>query len=195
MTNAQKRAEAERIRNVRNMQAWSLVVLFVGLIASVTANVMQSWDEGPVGWVINGWAPLFLFIGMFLFELMGKNVPLAKRILSWIVLGATALIAGIASYDHIHGLILATTHNVLFSWILPATVDLPMILASVTFSEARKALATPKVPTTPVRRSATRTEAVRGTVVKPSRTRTAKVKKETDIKDIQQLLEPIGSLA
>lgn len=175
MTNAQKKAEAERIRNVRNMQAWSIAVLFVGLCASVAANVMQSWDEGPIGWIINGWSPVFLFIGMFLLELMGKNVPLAKRILAWIVLGGTALIAGFASYVHIHGLILATTHNVLFSWILPATVDLPMILASLTLSEARKSLATTQVPTPAVKSARATREAARGTVARRATTRQTKI--------------------
>jgi hypothetical protein len=174
MTNAQKRAQAELIRNVRIRQTAALIVLIAGLLASMAANIIQSLPLGWVGWAIAGLAPLALFGCMFLLELMGRDIPIAKLILSFVVLGGIALMSGYVSYLHIYRLSYETTHDVRISAIVPLMIDLPMILASVLLSETRKTLGRELPASAPVA-PAKRTEAARAIVAKTARTRTTKI--------------------
>lgn len=175
MTNAQKAAKAALIRNVRIRQNIACFVLAFGLLASLAANVIQSLPLGWVGWSIAVIAPLSLFGCMLLLELMGKDVPIVKLVISFVVLGGIALMAGYVSYLHIYRLSYETTHDVRVSALVPLMIDLPMILASVLLSEARKTLASAEVPAPAVKRAEANTARARGTVATGQRARSAKV--------------------
>jgi len=175
MTNAQKLAEAARIRNVRIRQRTAYVVLVTGLSVSTGANVMQSWGLGWIGWVLAGLAPVSLFGAMFLLELMGRDITKWKRIVVAVVLSAVALITAYVSYLHIYRLSYTTTHDVRISALVPFMIDLPMILASVLLSETRKSLGVTRVPVSAPVPSAKRTERATTIAAKPARTRTTKI--------------------
>lgn len=174
MTNTQKAEQARIIQHVRFRRNSAYVVMILGLFLSLFANVMESYGLGPIGWVIAALAPVSLFGCMFLLELLGRDLPKGKLVLSYVVFGGVALCAGYASYLHIYRLTYGVTHDVVYSAIVPLLIDLPMIISSVLLSEARKTLAKVVVPTPPVRRSAASTAGARAIQERPTRARSTR---------------------
>lgn len=171
MTKAQKEAQ---IRNVQLRRNVARCVLVAGLLLSLGANVMQSYALGWMGWVIAGLAPLSLFGSMLFMELLGNDIAKWKLVLSYGAFGAIALMSGYSSYLHIYRLSYGVSHDVVYSAIVPLMIDIPMILASVLLSEARKAPRGTEVPAKAAKPAATATAAVRGIKSAPSRARSTR---------------------
>lgn len=173
MTKAQIQAEKNRIGNIRLARA----VLAFFLLVSLAGNVSVSIRNGAVGIAIGVFIPFGLFVTNLMFERLGDGLRGFKKFVAYVGIGAGVLITGIFSYYHLHTLVYEATGNVLFSWMLPAAVDVPMLLASLVLSEARKVpVPTPRKASAP-RPVAVATAGARATVAAPSRKRSTSATK------------------
>ena len=89
------------LRQLRRVRWAVRAVLMLGVAASVAANILHA-DPNPIAQAIAAWPPLALLLTV---ELISR-VPVHRRSLAAVRLGATATIAGIAawvSYWHMAG--------------------------------------------------------------------------------------------
>lgn len=181
---AQPLAHLQRIR-------WAVrATLVLGVAASVAANVLHA-QSNPVSQVIAAWPPLALLLTV---ELISR-IPVHRRSLAAVRLGATTAIAGIAawvSYWHMAGVVARYGETGASQYLYPFSVDGLVVVASVSLvelagriAEAERAIAALVEPTqaNPVPEPATepqtrtrRTAAPRtrsaNPTKKPTRTRT-----------------------
>lgn len=107
--------------------------LFLGVAASVTANVLHARDN-PISQAIAAWPPLALLITV---EVVAR-VPMTRRWFGAVRICATALIAGIAawvSYWHMAGVALRYGEATGAAHLLPLSVDGLIVVASVCLVE------------------------------------------------------------
>lgn len=107
--------------------------LFLGVAASITANVLHARDN-PISQAIAAWPPLALLITV---EVVAR-VPITRRWFAVVRVLATALIAGIAawvSYWHMAGVALRYGEATGAAHLLPLSVDGLIVVASVCLVE------------------------------------------------------------
>jgi hypothetical protein len=107
--------------------------LFLGVAASITANVLHARDN-PISQAIAAWPPLALLITV---EVVAR-VPITRRWFAVVRVLATALIAGIAawvSYWHMAGVAQRYGEQGSAPFLLPLSVDGLIVVASVCLVE------------------------------------------------------------
>jgi hypothetical protein len=113
---------------------WAVrATLMLGVAASVAANILHALDN-PISQAIAAWPPLALLLTV---ELISR-VPVYRRGLAGIRLGATAAIAGIAawvSYWHMAGVTARYGETGASAYLLPLSVDGLVVVASVSLVE------------------------------------------------------------
>jgi uncharacterized protein DUF2637 len=113
---------------------WAVrAVLALGVAASVTANVLHA-DPNPISQTIAGWPPIALLLTV---ELISR-IPIHRRGLAAVRIGATAVIAGIAawvSYWHMAGVAGRYGETGAAAYLLPLSVDGLIVVASVCLVE------------------------------------------------------------
>lgn len=119
-----------QLRRVR----WAVrATLVLGVAASVAANILHA-EPNPISQVIAAWPPLALLLTV---ELISR-VPVHRRSLAAVRLGATTTIAGIAawvSYWHMAGVASRYGETGASPYLLPLSVDGLVIVASVSLVE------------------------------------------------------------
>jgi Protein of unknown function (DUF2637) len=119
-----------QLRRVR----WAVrLTLLLGVAASVAANILHA-EPNPISQVIAAWPPLALLLTI---ELISR-VPVHRRSLAVVRLGATTGIAGIAawvSYWHMAGVAARYGETGGSPYLLPLSVDGLVIVASVSLVE------------------------------------------------------------
>ncbi len=119
-----------QLRRVR----WAVrATLSLGVAASVAANILHA-EPNPISQVIAAWPPLALLLTV---ELISR-VPVHRRSLAAVRLGATTAIAGIAawvSYWHMAGVAARYGETGASPYLLPLSVDGLVIVASVSLVE------------------------------------------------------------
>jgi hypothetical protein len=120
----------QHLRRVR----WAVrATLFLGVAASVVANVLHALDN-PISQAIAAWPPLALLLTV---ELISR-VPVHRRWLAAARLLATATIAGIAawvSYWHMAGVASRYGETGASPYLLPLSVDGLIVVASICLVE------------------------------------------------------------
>src|SRR3954469_11044580 len=120
----------QHLRRVR----WAVrATLFLGVAASVVANVLHALDN-PISQAIAAWPPLALLLTV---ELISR-VPVHRRWLAATRLLATATIAGIAawvSYWHMTGVAARYGETGASPYLLPLSVDGLIVVASICLVE------------------------------------------------------------
>lgn len=120
----------QHLRRVR----WAVrATLFLGVAASVVANVLHALDN-PISQAIAAWPPLALLLTV---ELISR-VPVHRRWLAATRLIATATIAGIAawvSYWHMAGVAARYGETGASPYLLPLSVDGLIVVASICLVE------------------------------------------------------------
>src|SRR5690349_1815326 len=120
----------QHLRRVR----WAVrATLFLGVAASVVANVLHALDN-PISQAIAAWPPLALLLTV---ELISR-VPVHRRWLAATRLLATATIAGIAawvSYWHMAGVAARYGETGASPYLLPLSVDGLIVVASICLVE------------------------------------------------------------
>ena len=120
----------QHLRRVR----WAVrATLFLGVAASVVANVLHALDN-PISQSIAAWPPLALLLTV---ELISR-VPVHRRWLATTRLLATATIAGIAawvSYWHMAGVAARYGETGASPYLLPLSVDGLIVVASICLVE------------------------------------------------------------
>jgi len=120
----------QHLRRVR----WAVrATLFLGVAASVVANVLHALDN-PISQAIAAWPPLALLLTV---ELISR-VPVHRRWLAATRLLATATIAGIAawvSYWHMAGVASRYGETGASPYLLPLSVDGLIVVASICLVE------------------------------------------------------------
>jgi hypothetical protein len=110
--------------------------------ASVAANILHA-DPNPIAQAIAAWPPLALLLTV---ELISR-VPVHRRSLAAVRLGATAAIAGIAawvSYWHMAGVAARYGETGAAPYLLPLSVDGLVVVASVSLVELAGRLRSPQ---------------------------------------------------
>ncbi len=124
------RMSLPQLRRVR----WAVrATLSLGVAASVAANILHA-EPNPISQVIAAWPPLALLLTV---ELISR-VPVHRRSLAAVRLGATTAIAGIAawvSYWHMAGVAARYGETGASPYLLPLSVDGLVIVASVSLVE------------------------------------------------------------
>src|SRR3954451_24109536 len=127
----------QHLRRVR----WAVrATLFLGVAASVVANVLHALDN-PISQAIAAWPPLALLLTV---ELISR-VPVHRRWLAAARLLATATIAGIAawvSYWHMAGVAARYGETGASPYLLPLSVDGLIVVASICLVELGGRIAT-----------------------------------------------------
>ncbi|WP_433296599.1 DUF2637 domain-containing protein [Actinoplanes sp. CA-030573] len=127
----------QHLRRVR----WAVrATLFLGVAASVVANVLHALDN-PISQAIAAWPPLALLLTV---ELISR-VPVHRRWLAATRLLATATIAGIAawvSYWHMAGVAARYGETGASPYLLPLSVDGLIVVASICLVELGGRIAT-----------------------------------------------------
>src|SRR5918998_74530 len=122
------------LRQLRRVRWAVRAVLTLGVAASVAANVLHA-DPNPIAQAIAAWPPLALLLTV---ELISR-VPVYRRSLAAVRLGATAAIAGIAAWvSYWHMAAVAARYGetgAAASYLLPLSVDGLVIVASVSLVE------------------------------------------------------------
>src|SRR5690242_10889082 len=120
----------QHLRRVR----WAVrATLFLGVAASVVANVLHALDN-PISQAIAAWPPLALLLTV---ELISR-VPIHRRYLAVLRFAATAIIAGIAawvSYWHMVGVAARYGETGASPYLLPLSVDGLIVVASICLVE------------------------------------------------------------
>src|SRR4051812_37130066 len=120
----------QHLRRVR----WAVrATLFLGVAASVVANVLHALDN-PISQAIAAWPPLALLLTV---ELISR-VPVHRKLLAAARLIATATIAGIAawvSYWHMAGVAARYGETGASPYLLPLSVDGLIVVASICLVE------------------------------------------------------------
>ncbi len=120
----------QQLRRVR----WAVrATLFLGVAASVVANVLHALDN-PISQAIAAWPPCALLLTV---ELISR-VPVHRRLLAAARLIATATIAGIAawvSYWHMAGVAARYGETGASPYLLPLSVDGLIVVASICLVE------------------------------------------------------------
>lgn len=149
--------------NLRRLRWAVRATLALGVAVSVTANVLHA-REDPIAQAIAAWPPLALLITVDLVS----RVPVHRRALGAVRIGATFAIAAIAafvSYGHMAGVAARFGESGLVPYLLPLSVDGLVIVASVSLVELagrlRATIATTAIETTPV------TASVRSSTTQP----------------------------
>lgn len=107
--------------------------LALGVAASVAANVLHA-QPNPVSQTIAGWPPLALLVTI---ELISR-VPVHRRGLAAVRLGAAAVLAGIAawvSYWHMVAVVARYGETGAAPYLIPVSVDGLVVVASVCLVE------------------------------------------------------------
>lgn len=140
---------ARRLRRLR----WGVrIVLALGLLASIAANVLHA-EPNPVSQVIAAWSPLALLLTV---ELISR-VPVHRPVLAVVRLTAAAVIALIAayvSYFHLAAVASRYGEHGVAAFLLPISVDGLVVVASVSLVELSgrlHATTAPPVPTSTAR--------------------------------------------
>ena len=119
-----------QLRRVR----WAVrATLVLGVAASVAANILHA-EPNPISEVIAAWPPLALLLTV---ELISR-VPVHRRSLAVVRLGATTTIAGIAawvSYWHMAGVAARYGETGASPYLLPLSVDGLIVVASICLVE------------------------------------------------------------
>jgi hypothetical protein len=119
-----------QLRRVR----WAVrATLTLGVAASVAANILHALPN-PISQMIAAWPPLALLLTV---ELISR-IPVHRRSLAAVRLGATTAIAGIAawvSYWHMAGVAARYGESGASPYLLPLSVDGLVIVASVSLVE------------------------------------------------------------
>ncbi|WP_411267347.1 DUF2637 domain-containing protein [Actinoplanes sp. KI2] len=135
----------QHLRRVR----WAVrATLFLGVAASVVANVLHALDN-PISQAIAAWPPLALLLTV---ELISR-VPVHRRWLAATRLLATATIAGIAawvSYWHMAGVAARYGETGASPYLLPLSVDGLIVVASICLVELGGRIASLENPADPV---------------------------------------------
>jgi hypothetical protein len=121
------------LRQLRRVRWAVRAVLTLGVAASVAANILHA-DPNPIAQAIAAWPPLALLLTV---ELISR-VPVYRRSLAAVRLGATATIAGIAawvSYWHMAGVAARYGETGAAPYLLPLSVDGLVVVASVSLVE------------------------------------------------------------
>jgi hypothetical protein len=121
------------LRQLRRVRWAVRSVLTLGVAASVAANILHA-DQNPIAQAIAAWPPLALLLTV---ELISR-VPVYRRSLAAVRLGATATIAGIAawvSYWHMAGVAARYGETGAAPYLLPLSVDGLVVVASVSLVE------------------------------------------------------------
>lgn len=121
------------LRQLRRVRWAVRSVLTLGVAASVAANILHA-DPNPIAQAIAAWPPLALLLTV---ELISR-VPVYRRSLAAVRLGATATIAGIAawvSYWHMAGVAARYGETGAAPYLLPLSVDGLVVVASVSLVE------------------------------------------------------------
>ncbi|RZU48788.1 uncharacterized protein DUF2637 [Krasilnikovia cinnamomea] len=118
---------------LRRLQWAVRATLTLGVAASVTANILHARDN-PISQAIAAWPPLALLITV---ELVSR-IPLYRKGLGILRLGATTTIAGIAawiSYWHMAGVVARYGETGTVPYLLPLSVDGLIVVSSVSLVE------------------------------------------------------------
>jgi hypothetical protein len=145
------------LRQLRRVRWAVRAVLTLGVAASVAANILHA-DPNPIAQAIAAWPPLALLLTV---ELISR-VPVHRRSLAAVRLGATATIAGIAawvSYWHMAGVAARYGETGAAPYLLPLSVDGLVVVASVSLVELAGRLRSSQEDQTHMRRAATDSEA------------------------------------
>lgn len=130
-----------QLRRIR----WGVrVVLILGIVASVTANVLHA-NPNLISQVIAAWPPCALLLTV---ELISR-VPVHRRSLAVIRLAATATIACIAawvSYWHMAGVAARYGESGAAQYLIPFSVDGLVVVASVCLVELAGRIASAESP-------------------------------------------------
>lgn len=121
------------LRQLRRVRWAVRAVLVLGVAASVAANILHA-NPNPIAQAIAAWPPLALLLTV---ELISR-VPVHRRSLAAVRLGATATIAGIAawvSYWHMAGVAARYGETGAAPYLLPLSVDGLVVVASVSLVE------------------------------------------------------------
>ncbi|HEX5203190.1 MAG TPA: DUF2637 domain-containing protein [Actinoplanes sp.] len=121
------------LRHLRRVRWAVRATLFLGVAASVVANVLHALDN-PISQAIAAWPPLALLLTV---ELISR-VPVHRRWLAATRLLATATIAGIAawvSYWHMAGVAARYGETGASPYLLPLSVDGLIVVASICLVE------------------------------------------------------------
>jgi hypothetical protein len=121
------------LRQLRRVRWAVRAVLTLGVAASVAANILHA-HQNPIAQAIAAWPPLALLLTV---ELISR-VPVHRRSLAAVRLGATAAIAGIAawvSYWHMAGVAARYGETGAAPYLLPLSVDGLVVVASVSLVE------------------------------------------------------------
>ncbi|GIJ52800.1 DUF2637 domain-containing protein [Virgisporangium aurantiacum] len=121
------------LRQLRRVRWAVRAVLTLGVAASVAANILHA-NQNPIAQAIAAWPPLALLLTV---ELISR-VPVYRRSLAAVRLGATATIAGIAawvSYWHMAGVAARYGETGAAPYLLPLSVDGLVVVASVSLVE------------------------------------------------------------
>lgn len=121
------------LRQLRRVRWAVRAVLTLGVAASVAANILHA-NPNPIAQAIAAWPPLALLLTV---ELISR-VPVHKRSLAAVRVGATATIAGIAawvSYWHMAGVAARYGETGAAPYLLPLSVDGLVVVASVSLVE------------------------------------------------------------
>lgn len=120
---------------------WAVrAVLVLGIAASVAANVLHA-EPNPIAQAIAAWPPLALLLTV---ELIAR-IPVDRRSLAAVRLGATATIAGIAawvSYSHMVGVAARYGETGPAPYLIPLSVDGLVVIASISLVELNGRLRT-----------------------------------------------------
>src|SRR3954453_17647997 len=131
-----------QLRRVR----WAVrATLTLGVAASVAANILHALPN-PISQVIAAWPPLALLLTV---ELISR-VPVHRRSLAAVRLGATAAIAGIAawvSYWHMAGVAARYGETGAAAYLLPISVDGLVVVASISLVDIRGRIRAPATAT------------------------------------------------
>lgn len=125
-TKAQKEALAAKIRDDRNVRFWAYSVLIVMLLVSLSANALSATkvSRDPIAIGLAALPPLSLFVTSAMLERIKQT--------RWYWLGLlvlSVLVSLAFSWVHIAELALFYHQKFLIAWLLPISVDVPMIMA------------------------------------------------------------------
>jgi len=142
---------AASLRKVR----WAVRgTLGLGVAASVAANVLHA-DPNPISQAIAAWPPLALLLTV---EHISR-VPVHRRTLAALRMGATAIIAGIAgwvSYWHMVAVAAKYGESGASPYLLPVSVDGLIVVASICLVELAAHI---RIAETPAARPSTQDDA------------------------------------
>ena len=140
-------AGAVRAVSLRRLRWAVRGVLLLGVSASVAANVLHA-NPNPISQTIAAWPPLALLLTV---ELIAR-IPVHRRCLAAVRLGATTGIASIAawvSYWHMASVVARYGETGATPYLMPFSVDGLVIVASVCLVELAGRIRTAEQPQTP----------------------------------------------